>query len=75
MEIGVDLALGLAPGGTATGIPVLRYTNKLGAGNFVLANAANFRPGTAISDNGSVVSLDLVRKNLTWVGTTILMVT
>jgi fibronectin-binding autotransporter adhesin len=66
----VDLALGLATGGTATGIPVLRYTNKVGAGNFVLANAANYRPGTALSDNGSLVSLDLVRKNLTWVGTT-----
>lgn len=56
---------------TASGpITVLNYTAKTGAGTFALANAANYRPGSSINDNGSSVTLNVTTKNLTWTGAT-----
>lgn len=57
--------------GTPTGntVTVLNYTGPLtGTGTFALANAANYR-SSSFTDSGSVVTLNLNLKELTWTGT------
>lgn len=59
--------------GTPTGntVPVLNYTGPLtGTGVFALANAANYR-SASFTDSGSVVTLNLDLRDLTWTGTDI----
>jgi autotransporter-associated beta strand protein len=56
--------------GTPTGntVTVLNYNGGVtGAGTFALANAANYR-SSSFSDSGSVVTLTLDLKDLTWTG-------
>lgn len=57
--------------GTPVGntVTVLNYTGPLtGTGTFALANAANYR-SSSFTDSGSVVTLNLDLKELTWTGT------
>lgn len=59
--------------GTPTGntVTVLNYTGPLtGTGVFALANAANYR-SASFTDSGSVVTLNLDLRDLTWTGTNI----
>lgn len=57
--------------GTPTGnaVTVLNYNGGVtGSGTFALANAANYR-SSSFSDSGTVVTLNLDLKDLTWTGT------
>lgn len=57
--------------GTPTGntVTVLNYTGPLtGTGTFALANAGNYR-SSSFTDSGSVVTLNLDLRDLTWTGT------
>lgn len=54
---------------TGNSVPVLNYNGGVsGTGTFALANAATYR-SSSFSDSGSVVTLNLDLKDLTWTGT------